>query len=301
MTQPTKSVAAKSASAGIQLGVGFVVVVIFGVGLSIAAAKGVFRSPPREVVASRPEADQQPAPPPSALLTYGEPGAGMQALQLAAAENKYLFAFFWSESNSQTAAMRGVFDAATAQVADRAAAVAVRVSDPAERDIVRKFELDRAPMPLVLAIAPNGAVMGGFPTQFTVDELVAAFGSPGSEHCVKALQDGKLVLLCVQNASTKLNDEALQGVHAFKTDEKFASATEVIMVNPADSAEKSFLNDLKINAQTTAATTALIAPPGSVIAQYAGATTKEEFITALQQANTGCGPGGCGPGGCGPR
>ena len=48
-----------------------------------------------------------------------------------------------------------------------------------------------------------------------------AFGSPCTEQCMKSLQDGKLVLLCVQNGSTKFNDEALQGVNEFKADEKY--------------------------------------------------------------------------------
>jgi hypothetical protein len=151
-----------------------------------------------------------------------------------------------------------------------------------------------------LAIAPNGAVMGGFPTKFAENDLLAAFGSPCSEKCIKALQDGKLVLVCVQNESTKSNDEALRGVNEFKADEKFASATEIVMLDPADSDEKSFLADLKIDAKTTVATTAFIAPSGARIAEYEGATTKDALAAAVRQASAGCGPGGCGPGGCGP-
>ena len=224
----------------------------------------------------------------------------MKAIKQAAADKKYLFAFFWNNDNEQTAAMRGVFDQAIAKVTDRAQAVAVKVSDPAERGIVKKFEVDRAPMPLVLAIAPNGAVMGGFQTKFEENDLLAAFGSPCTEQCIKSLQDGKLVLLCVQNGSTKSNEEALQGVNEFKADEKYASATEVVMLDPTDSAETSFLGDLNIDTKTTVATTAFLAPPGAMIAAFKGATTKDALMAALQQANSACGPGGCGPGGCGP-
>ena len=107
----------------------------------------------------------------------------------AAADNKYLFAFFWNTDNDQTAAMKKVFEDATAKVADRAMTVSVRVSDPAESGIVKKYDLERAPMPLVLAIAPNGAIMGGFPTKFEEQELLNAFSSPGTEKCMKALQE----------------------------------------------------------------------------------------------------------------
>ena len=240
----------------------------------------------RTPLANSASADKSAVTPASVPLVVEEQGAGMKAIQQAAADKKYLFAFFWNNDNEQTAAMRGVFDQAIAKVTDRAQAVAVRVSDPAERGIVKKFEVDRAPMPLVLAIAPNGAVMGGFPTKFEENDLLAAFSSPCTEQCIKSLQDGKLVLVCVQNGSTKFNEEALRGVNEFKADEKFGSATEVVMLDPADSAETSFLGDLKIDAKTTVAKTAFIAPSGALIAEYEGATTKDELMAALQQANS---------------
>ena len=118
---------------------------------------------------------------------------------------------------------------------------------------------------------------------------------------MKTMQDGNLVLLCVQNKSTTSNEEALKGVNEFVKDERYASATKVVMLDPSDSTEKSFLTDLKIDPLTTEAITAFMAPPGSVIAEFKGATDKDALVAALQKANTGCGPGGCGPGGCCPK
>jgi hypothetical protein len=282
-----------------RLVVGAVIVVAAIAGLSIAAAKGMLGSRDTAAPASATSAASSEA---SVDETANDvKGTGSAAMERAAADQKYLFAFFWSTATEQTAAMREVFERACAKVADRAQSVSVRVGDPAERDIVKKYDLDRAPMPLVLAIAPNGAIMGGFPTKVEENDLLAAFGSPCTERCMKSLQDGKLVLLCVQNQATKSNAEALRGVNAFKADEKFASATEVVMLDPTDSAEASFMNDLKIDTKTTVAMTAFLAPPGAVIAEYEGATTKDALIAALQRANTGCGPGGCGPGGCAPK
>jgi hypothetical protein len=223
------------------------------------------------------------------------------ALRRAADAGKYLFAFFWKEDNESTRAMRKVFDEATGKVTDRAQAIVVKITDEAAKPLVEKFELAHAPMPLVLAIAPNGAVMGGFPKEFTEEALLGAFGSPCTEKCMKKMQDGKLVLLCVQNESTALRDEAMKGVKEFAADERYASATEIVILDPADARETPFLDGLKIDPKTTQAVTAFMAPPGSVIAEFEGATDKEGLISALQKANTGCGPEGCGPGGCGPQ
>ncbi len=155
-------------------------------------------------------------------------------------------------------------------------------------------------MPLVLAIAPNGAIMGGFPQKFDEEKLLNAFGSPCTEQCMKNMTDGNLVLLCIQNKSTTLNEEAMKGVNECAKDTRYASATKIVMLDPSDPAEKPFLSDLKIDPETKEAVTAFLAPPGSVIAEFQGATNKEGLIAALQKASTGCGPGGCGPGGCGP-
>ena len=73
------------------------------------------------------------------------------------------------------------------------------------------------------------------------------------------------------------------------------------MVDPSDSAEVSFLGDLKIDPSTTIAVTAFLAPPGVAIAEFEGETRKDDLVAVLQKASAGCGPGGCGPGDCAPK
>jgi hypothetical protein len=228
-------------------------------------------------------------------------GKGMAAIRQAAANGKYVFMFFSKTENEQTLAMRKVFDAAMEKVADRAEWIAVDVNDSSEKAIVAKFDLSRAPMPLVLAMAPNGAITGGFPTKFTEQQLVEAFATPVTEKVMKHLQDNRLVLLCVQNGKTKSNDAAMQGVRDFKADARFAAATEIVILDPADSAEAAFLADLEIKPTIEEAMTVFLAPPGSAIAEFKGATNKDELAAALQKAGSGCAGGSCGPGGCPPR
>ena len=225
----------------------------------------------------------------------------MAAIKQAADAGKYLFMFFSKTDDDQTLAMRKVFDKAMEKVADRAQSVAVNMTDSSEKAIVDKFDLSRAPMPLVLAMAPNGAITGGFPTKFEEQQLLDAFATPGTEKVMKQLQDGKLVFVCVQNDKTKSNDAAMQGVRDFKTDARFASATEIVTLDPTDKKEASFLTDLKVSPDTAEATTVFCCPAGKAIGKFEGATNKDALVELLSKANTGCGPGGCGPGGCGPK
>jgi len=229
-------------------------------------------------------------------------GKGMAAIRQAADAGKYLFMFFSKADDDQTLAMRKVFDKAMEKVADRAQGIALNVTNSSEKAVVAKFDLSRAPMPLILAMAPNGAITGGFPTKCEEQQLLDAFATPCTEKVMKHLQDGKLVFVCVQNGKTKSNDAAMQGVREFKADARFAGATEIVMLDPADPAEASFLADLKIDPKTDEATTVFLAPPGSAIAEYKGATDKAELAAVLQKANSGgCAGGSCGPGGCGPK
>ena len=227
-------------------------------------------------------------------------GGGMAAMQKAADAKKYLFALFRKEEDAQTSAMRAVLEDVMKEVADRADSVEVNVTASSEKAIVDKFGLDRAPMPLILAIAPNGAITGGFPTEVEKQRLLDAFASPGSAECMKQLQDNRLVFLCVQNGNTESNDEALKGVREFKADDRFAQATEIVMLDPTNTAEASFLRDLQIDPKTEMAVTVFLAPPGIPVAMYEGVTSKDELVAALEQAGSACGPGGCGPSGCGP-
>lgn len=227
---------------------------------------------------------------------------GMAAIDQAARNSKYLFVFFWKTNDDQTQRMLGVFETAKQGMAEVAATAAIQITNPTERPIVDKFGVSRAPMPLVLAIAPNGAVTRGFPIKFTEEKLREAIVSPCTAQCLKALQDRKLVLLCVQNEKTEFSQAAWQGVQAFKADTRFTKATEVVSLNPADRNEASFLNMLKVDPQTPHAVTLLMAPPGTTLAQFSGPVTKDEIVTTIASAQSVCGPGGsCGPGGCGPK
>ena len=84
--------------------------------------------------------------------------AGQAALEQAAAANKFAFIFFWKDRNPQTDKAWATLQPLAAKIADAAVVAAVQVTDPEEKQLVTHYGVDRAPLPLVLAIAPCGAV-----------------------------------------------------------------------------------------------------------------------------------------------
>lgn len=221
-----------------------------------------------------------------------EPGqkvTGVVALERAAATGKYLLMLFYRADDDQTREMRSVLADAGEKQGAKVNTLDVDVTDEKEREIVARYGVDRAPMPLALVVAPNGAVTGGFPGSVSEEQLAGAFAGPATADCLKALQDGKFVLVCVQNASTKLNDAALRGAREFKADTLYQKTTELISLDPSEAADVKFLRQLRIDPATDVAVTAFLAPPGSVIATYTGATDKNTLVAALTAATAGGG------------
>ena len=221
---------------------------------------------------------------------------GMPSIEQATQKNKHLFIFFYKDQNERTLRSQKVFDQVSEKIGDQAIFIKVKANDPSENPIIEKFNLKRSPMPFVLALAPNGAVTGSF-SSFREEQLIDSLVSPGMASCLKVLQDKKIVFLCLQNEQTRNNETALYGVKDFKADSRFGGAAEIIMINPSDIQEQNFLNQLAIDTHSNEATTVFIAPPAETIGQYKGATSKDRFISDLQNAVSGC----CGPGGCCPN
>ena len=225
-----------------------------------------------------------------------ESSPGLAALASAAQQGRYSFVFFWKENDAQTQQMHRVFQSGTARMADAADALNVSVTDPREQPMVEKFGVDRAPMPLVLAVAPNGAVTKAWPAQFSEQQLQEGIVSLGTAQCMKALQDNKIVLLCIQNAQTAYSNAAWQVAQEFKADPRFTTATETIALDPADPREAALLHDLEVSSATPEAVTVVLAPPGRPIARFVGVVSKDEIVAKFTAAQSECCPGGqCGP------
>ena len=154
------------------------------------------------------------------------------AIDRAAAANKYVFLFFWKDKSPQLDKAWGVLEPAVAKMADVADFVSIRITNPAEKKIVDKYDVSRAPMPMVLAIAPCGAITKAFTKTFDEKELRTAFVSPATQRCLKALQNRKMVFVCIADQA-KPQDQMTtpKGVEDFKADKEYGALTEIVLVN----------------------------------------------------------------------
>lgn len=228
---------------------------------------------------------------------------GQAAIQKAASANKFALVFFWKERSSQTDKVWTNLQSAAARTAGWAEVTAIQATDPAEKQLVARYDLSRAPMPLVLAIAPCGAVTKAFTGDITESQLQAAYVSPCTQLCLKAIQDRKLVMLCVMDRKDPYRPVTVpQGVQDFKADGRYGAATEVVLVNATDEAESTLLQELQVTPREPKPVTVLLAPPGSMVAKFDARATKEQMVAQLVAAQSNpCAGGKCGPNGCGPK
>lgn len=222
------------------------------------------------------------------------------AIQAAAKQGRYAVVTFYKQNDTASTKMLEEAKKLQTSCSSRANFVIADVGNPVHKEIITKYGADRAPMPLTLVIAPNGAVTAGYPTAINKADISDAFVSKGMADVLKALQEGKLAEVCVQSAKTKLNKESLAAAEGLKYGAQFRNAVEIIKIDPSDSSESKLIQTLKVDANAENAQMVVIAPPGRIIGTFDGNATTDSIVASIVKAmsGSGCGSGGCGSGGC---
>lgn len=220
------------------------------------------------------------------------------AIRAAAKQNHYVFVTFYKNDKAGKS-MLATVKSIQGKFAGRAEFVSVDAGDKANQAVIKHYGADRSPMPLTIAIAPNGAVTAGFPKQIKNGDVSSAFVSDGTAAILKVLQNGKLAVVCVQNSKTKHNSESLAAANGLKTQAQFRGATEVVKMDPTDRGEAQFMNQCQISSSTSDAQIVVIAPPGRMVGKFGGTTSAASMAASLVKSlGGGCSGGSCGPGGC---
>lgn len=202
-----------------------------------------------------------------------------------AVSGKYTFVVFYKVNNAATQSMMNAVTTAMSARQDLATVHFASTSDPDYKEMIAKYSLGRAPMPFTLAIAPNGAVTGAFSQKVTAEELEAAFVSPAMMHCMRASQEGQVVLIHIHMSERVAIPS---GVRDFCADKLYKDRVSMIALRADDEREKSFLSSLELDATLPEPVTVMIAPPGAFVGKFAAAATKEQMAAALHEAGKCC-------------
>jgi hypothetical protein len=211
---------------------------------------------------------------------------------VSAAAPKFKFILFYKENNKATQTMADALKKAVEQRAQRAEWTSANITDITKRVLVERYHVERAPMPLVICVAPNGAVTAGITRQAITDELVEnALVTPAMAEATKALQDKKIVVIQVKRDAQQAMPA---GAADFMADPLFSARTTAVSVQIGDETESRFIREMEIKPEEVAdSMIVVLAPPGVLVGKYPAGVTKDQIGDALHAAGKCCNDPNC--------
>jgi hypothetical protein len=226
---------------------------------------------------------------------FAAAGFGQTAVQYSTAPTGSVFArqeprftliLFWKQQDANTQQFGQTFQQAAAKRAERANWSAINITDPANRAMVDHYGVSRAPMPLGVCVADNGAVTGVFTRRPSDEAIERAMVTASMAEVTKALQDKKIVIVHVRPAT----DAPLPGGAAeFVADPDFQARTAMVNVDLGDPAESRFLADMELRPQEVRDSLLVVmAPPGVLVGKFDASATKAQIVEKLHAAGKCC-------------
>ena len=232
-------------------------------------------------------AQSSAAPPPLPASTV------QPVLDAAANEERFTFVVFHKGDSVALRRMRQVVNEFATSRGDETSQIVVDAKSAGEQALIEKLGIGRAPMPLTVAIAPNGAVTGVFPKAVNQEQLSTSIVPPTMMRCMKSLQDRKLVFICM---TTDPNQEATvpPGVQALQLDPVFKDRVDLLSMLASDPAESRFVDQLKVKpANVKGPYAVLVAPPGVLVGHFDSQATVSEIGAAIHKAGECCDDPNC--------
>lgn len=214
-----------------------------------------------------------------------------QKVKALGKKNSYTFLFFGDTKTEEGKKMHATLEGITKELINKKVdIVEVTPDDPKEGKLINLFKIQESPV--VLTIAPNGAVTGAFPKTVDKKALVESLISLKETEIIKSIQEGRVVFLCFYR--DKEPDFAAIKTNLKAVADNFKGAVNVIYASSGDKEEEKLREKFEMSSGTT--TVFIIIPPGRAVAKLEGSDiTKANLMRTLYAA---CGVGGCGPSGC---
>ncbi|QDU39348.1 hypothetical protein Mal4_36890 [Maioricimonas rarisocia] len=205
--------------------------------------------------------------------------------------DKFTFVVFHRDNGTATDALYRQTQAAIAEHSGNAVITSARVDDSAEQALVNRFGIGRAPMPMTVVVAPNGAVTGLFPRKITAAQVSASIVPPTMMRCMKELQAKKLVFVCLSDSD---NAEVPAGVQSVMQLPEFKDRMTVVGMRLDQPAESRFYKQMRVDSsKVTGPHAVLIAPPGVLIGHFTASSSADAIAAAIHKAGQCCDDANC--------
>lgn len=233
-----------------------------------------------------------------AIACHGAATNAKSAMEAASKAGQFLCLTFYESPDASFTAMSSSVTSFKKSSGSKVATFNAKISDPTNYDVVNQNGIQGGDLPVLLVIAPNGVITGGYPKSVTMEQLKQSVSvSDLMLKTLKPLQEQKVALVALQNQATKLNQESWQGVNEFANDQQFKQFVSAMKADPAAAGSQEFLKQCGLKSPLTEATVIVLLPPGRIGKVIVGKTTKDDILKCLQS----CSAGSCKPGACSDR
>lgn len=209
-------------------------------------------------------------------------------LETAAQKGKVVFVLVTDGTTADISSAKATIQGVTKQN-KKSVLVELDRSNPANVDIVAKYRLSTIPVPMILALNPNGVISGAIQAQSaTVEALTKMIPSPKKAEIIKALSEGNAVFITAYRKDMK-SVETVNNACAMAC-QQMAGKSVQVKVDMDDPAEAGFLTDMKINMASTEPVTVVANPQGQIAGSFTGDVQVTQLVTSATKKVGGCCP-----------
>lgn len=209
-------------------------------------------------------------------------------------DNKYFVVlFFKDKADTNTVVMSDVFNKAKTTYSAKAVFAEINVADKSEESFINRFEINKVAKPIILAIAPGEIVTKGFIKKVTEEQIAEAFVTPKTLETLKANKDKKLIVMLFTNPKLEGSNKAETIVNSVVKELSPQTPLQLIIVDPADGAEKDLLARAGVSADIKKPVVVIL-QDGTLKGTIAYDKLSTDALKALitQSCGTNCGPQG---------
>lgn len=228
-------------------------------------------------------------------------GTTQEAIESANKSGLAVFLVITDQGNAGTQQAVDIANQAHAKY-QKSEVIQMNRSDAANKDLVTKYGVSGAPLPLILVIASNGVVTGGFESsKATADLLVNVVPSPVKADVMKALSTGKSVFLVVSRKEMTEKNEVMNT--CAQACIEMQNNAKLIGLDLDDQAEKKFIAELKIDPTITSPQTFVINSKGQITGTFNDDVNSTTLVASAKKlpAAKGCGASCKTGAGCEPK
>ena len=168
--------------------------------------------------------------------------------------------------------------------------------DVANTELVSKWRLAGAPLPLILVVSSKGYPTGGYIlAQATAQNIAELVPSPKLDDVYESLNNGKPVFLVISKKSHTDRAKILENCKLAIS--QLQNKASIVEVDLSDTKEAVFIKNLNLKNTSNTSTVLVLNASGQTTGSFEGSAETNQLVLAANKVVRGCGSS-CSPGAC---